>query len=155
MTCVVYVSEYFSPETTSLPENVQTQQIPVKNQKGEDTEITKLVYKIETENFHEESILLQIPLSLREEYRYPVEETSYLLVQDEPLQKDCDGAGTALLVKENGSTQILAEGISPILTVEAAKADMTLSVTSETEEMKCRKNHPLSGRSCEYRGSGS
>lgn len=75
VTCVVYVSEYFSPETTSLPENVQTQQIPVKNQKGEDTEITKLVYKIETENFHEESILLQIPLSLREEYRYPVEES--------------------------------------------------------------------------------
>lgn len=25
VTCVVYVSEYFSPETTSLPENVQTQ----------------------------------------------------------------------------------------------------------------------------------
>ena len=139
VTCVVYVSEYFSPETTSLPENVQTQQIPVKNQKGEDTEITKLVYKIETENFHEESILLQIPLSLREEYRYPVEETSYLLVQDEPLQKDCDGAGTALLVKENGSTQILAERISPILIVEAAKADMILSVTSETEEMKAGK----------------
>lgn len=139
VTCVVYVSEYFSPETTSLPENVQTQQIPVKNQKGEDTEITKLVYKIETENFHEESILLQIPLSLREEYRYPVEETSYLLVQDEPLQKDCGGAGTVLLVEENGSTQTLAEGISPTLTVEAAKADMTLSVTSETEEMKAGK----------------
>ena len=139
VTCVVYVSEYFFPETTSLPENVQIQQIPVKNQKGEDTEITKLVYKIETENFHEESILLQIPMSLREEYRYPVEEASYLLVQDEPLQKDCDGAGTALLVKENGSTQILAEGISPILTVEAVKADMTLSVTSETEEMKAGK----------------
>lgn len=139
VTCVVYVSEYFSPETTSLPENVQTQQIPVKNQKGEDTEITKLVYKIETENFHEESILLQIPMSLREEYRYPVEEASYLLVQDEPLQKDCGGAGTVLLVEENGSTQTLAEGISPILTVKAARADMTLSVTSETEEMKAGK----------------
>lgn len=139
VTCVVYVSEYFSPETTSLPENVQTQQIPVKNQKGEDTEITKLVYKIETENFHEESILLQIPMSLREEYRYPVEEASYLLVQDEPLQKDCGGAGTVLLVEENGSTQTLAEGISPILTVKAARAGMTLSVTSETEEMKAGK----------------
>lgn len=139
VTCVVYVSEYFSTETASLPENVQIQQIPVKNQKGEDTEITKLVYKIETENFHEESILLQIPMSLREEYRYPVEEASYLLVQDEPLQKDCGGAGTVLLVEENGSTQTLAEGISPILTVKAAKADMTLSVTSETEEMKAGK----------------
>lgn len=139
VTCVVYVSEYFSTETASLPENVQIQQIPVKNQKGEDTEITKLVYKIETENFHEESILLQIPMSLREEYRYPVEEASYLLVQDEPLQKDCGGAGTVLLVEENGSTQTLAEGISPILTVKAARADMTLSVTSETEEMKAGK----------------
>lgn len=139
VTCVVYASEYFSTETASLPENVQIQQIPVKNQKGEDTEITKLVYKIETENFHEESILLQIPMSLREEYRYPVEEASYLLVQDEPLQKDCGGAGTVLLVEENGSTQTLAEGISPILTVKAARADMTLSVTSETEEMKAGK----------------
>lgn len=139
VTCVVYVSEYFSTETASLLENVQIQQIPVKNQKGEDTEITKLVYKIETENFHEESILLQIPMSLREEYRYPVEEASYLLVQDEPLQKDCGGAGTVLLVEENGSTQTLAEGISPILTVKAARADMTLSVTSETEEMKAGK----------------
>lgn len=139
VTCVVYVSEYFSTETASLPENVQIQQIPVKNQKGEDTEITKLVYKIETENFHEEFILLQIPMSLREEYRYPVEEASYLLVQDEPLQKDCGGAGTVLLVEENGSTQTLAEGISPILTVKAARADMTLSVTSETEEMKAGK----------------
>lgn len=139
VTCVVYVSEYFSTETASLPENVQIQQIPVKNQKGEDTEITKLVYKIETENFHEESILLQIPMSLREEYRYPVEEASYLLVQDEPLQKDCGGAGTVLLVEENGSTQTFAEGISPILTVKAARADMTLSVTSETEEMKAGK----------------
>lgn len=139
VTCVVYVSEYFSTETASLPENVQIQQIPVKNQKGEDTEITKLVYKIETENFHEEFILLQIPMSLREEYRYPVEEASYLLVQDEPLQKDCGGAGTVLLVEENGGTQTLAEGISPILTVKAARADMTLSVTSETEEMKAGK----------------
>lgn len=139
VTCVVYVSEYFSTETASLPENVQIQQIPVKNQKGEDTEITKLVYKIETENFHEESILLQIPMSLREEYRYPVEEASYLLVQDEPLQKNCGGAGTVLLVEENGSTQTLAEGISPIFTVKAARADMTLSVTSETEEMKAGK----------------
>lgn len=78
-------------------------------------------------------------MSLREEYRYPVEEASYLLVQDEPLQKDCGGAGTVLLVEENGSTQTLAEGISPILTVKAARADMTLSVTSETEEMKAGK----------------
>lgn len=139
ITCAVYVSEYFSPEISALPEGVQTQRIPVKNQKGENTEITKLLYSIEGENLQEDSVLLQIPLSLRPEYRYPVEAVSYPLVQDEPLEKDCGGAGTFLFVQENGNARILTEGSSPSLDVEAAKADMILSVTSETEEMKAGK----------------
>ena len=65
----------------------------------------------------EETLSLRIPLTLREEYRYPAEASSYSLVQDEPLKKDRNSAGTFLLMEENEETQILAEGISPSLDV--------------------------------------
>ena len=42
-------------------------------------------------------------------------------------------------MEENEETQILAEGISPSLDVEAAQEDMNLTVTSETKEMKAGK----------------
>lgn len=99
----------------------------------------KLEYKIDTENMPEEAFSLRIPLTLREEYRYPAEASGYSLVQDEPLKKDRNGAGTFLLMEENEETQILAEGISPSLDVEAAQADMNVEVASETKEMKAGK----------------
>ena len=42
-------------------------------------------------------------------------------------------------MEENEETQILAEGISPSLDVEAAQADMNVAVASETKEMKAGK----------------
>lgn len=138
-TLITYISEYFSPEISELPGDISVTPITIKNQKGKSTEITKLEYKIDTENMPEEALSLRIPLTLREEYRYPAEASSYSLVQDEPLKKDRGGAGSFLLMEENEETQILAEGISPSLDVEAAQEDMNLTVTSETKEMKAGK----------------
>ena len=138
-TLITYISEYFSPEISELPGDISVTPITIKNQKGKSTEITKLEYKIDTENMPEEALSLRIPLTLREEYRYPAEASSYSLVQDEPLKKDRNGAGTFLLMEENEETQILAEGISSSLDVEAAQEDMNLTVTSETKEMKAGK----------------
>lgn len=138
-TLITYISEYFSPEISELPGDISVTPITIKNQKGKSTEITKLEYKIDTENMPEEAFSLRIPLTLREEYRYPAEASSYSLVQDEPLKKDRNGAGSFLLMEENEETQILAEGISPSLDVEAAQEDMNLTVTSETKEMKAGK----------------
>ncbi len=138
-TLITYISEYFSPEISELPGDISVIPITIKNQKGKSTEITKLEYKIDTENMPEEALSLRIPLTLREEYRYPAEASSYSLVQDEPLKKDRGGAGSFLLMEENEETQILAEGISPSLDVEAAQEDMNLTVTSETKEMKAGK----------------
>ena len=43
------------------------------------------------------------------------------MIQEEPLQKDCTGAGTFLMTEENGEELVIAEGISPMLDVEAAE----------------------------------
>lgn len=139
LTLVTYISEYFWTEITELPGDISVTPITIKNQKGKNTEIMKLEYKIDTENMPEEAFSLRIPLTLREEYRYPAEASGYSLVQDEPLKKDRNGAGTFLLIEENEETQILAEGISPSLDVEAAQADMNVEVASETKEMKAGK----------------
>ncbi len=139
LTLVTYISEYFLPETEELPGDISATAITIKNKKGESTEITKLECEIGTEELLEGAFSLRIPLTLREEYRYPAEASSYSLVQDEPLEKDRSGAGTFLLMEEDGETGLLAEGISPSLEIEAAQAEMNLALTSETKEMKAGK----------------
>ena len=100
LTLITYISEYFSPEISEIPGDISVTPITIKNQKGKSIEIIKLEYKINTENMPEETLSLRIPLTLREEYRYPAEASSYSLVQDEPLKKDRNSAGTFLLMEK-------------------------------------------------------
>lgn len=136
LTLVTYISEYFVPETDSVPKNMAAQQISVRSQSGEATEITKLKIMLNVEQDGQDEIFFRIPLILRQEYRFPAEKSSYPVTQEEPLQKDCTGAGTFLLTEENGEELVIAEGIAPMLDVEAAEADMELSVTEQNEKMK-------------------
>ena len=136
LTLVTYISEYFVPETDSVPKNMAAQQISVRSQSGEATEITKLESVLNVEQNGQDEIFFRIPLILRQEYRFPAEKSSYPVTQEEPLQKDCTGAGTFLMTEENGEELVIAEGISPMLDVEAAEADMELSVIAQNEKMK-------------------
>lgn len=136
LTLVTYISEYFVPETDSVPKNMAAQQISVRSQSGEATEITKLESVLNVEQNGQDEIFFRIPLILRQEYRFPAEKSSYPVTQEGPLQKDCTGAGTFLMTEENGEELVIAEGISPMLDVEAAEADMELSVTAQNEKMK-------------------
>ena len=136
LTLVTYISEYFVPKTDSVPKNMAAQQIFVRSQSGEATEITKLKIMLNVEQDGQDEIFFRIPLILRQEYRFPAEKSSYPVTQEEPLQKDCTGAGTFLLTEENGQELVIAEGIAPMLDVEAAEADMELSVTAQNEKMK-------------------
>lgn len=136
LTLVTYISEYFVPETDSVPKNMAAQQISVRSQSGEDTEITKLESVLNVEQNGQDEIFFRIPLILRQEYRFPAEKSSYPVTQEEPLQKDCTGAGTFLMTEENGEELVIAEGISPMLDVEAAEADMELSVIAQNKKMK-------------------
>lgn len=136
LTLVTYISEYFVPETDSVTKNMAAQQISVRSQSGEATEITKLESVLNVEQNGQDEIFFRIPLILRQEYRFPAEKSSYPVTQEEPLQKDCTGAGTFLMTEENGEELVIAEGISPMLDVEAAEADMELSVIAQNEKMK-------------------
>ena len=136
LTLVTYISEYFVPETDSVPKNMAAQQISVRSQSGEVTEITKLESVLNVEQNGQDEIFFRIPLILRQEYRFPAEKSSYPVTQEEPLQKDCTGAGTFLMTEENGEKLVIAEGISPMLDVEAAEADMELSVIAQHKKMK-------------------
>ena len=136
LTLVTYISEYFVPETDSVPKNMAAQQISVRSQSGEATEITKLKIMLNVEQDGQDELFFRIPLILRQEYRFPAEKSSYPVTQEEPLQKDCTGAGTFLMTEENGEELVIAEGIAPILDVEAAEADMELSVTAQNGKMK-------------------
>lgn len=136
LTLVTYISEYFVPETDSVPKNMAAQQISVRSQSGEATEITKLESVLNVEKNGQDEIFFRIPLILRQEYRFPAKKSSYPVTQEEPLQKDCTGAGTFLMTEENGEELVIAEGISPMLDVEAAEADMELSVIAQNKKMK-------------------
>lgn len=136
LTLVTYISEYFVPKTDSVPKNMAAQQISVRSQSGEATEITKLKIMLNVEQDGQDENFFRIPLILRQEYRFPAEKSSYPVTQEEPLQKDCTGAGTFLLTEENGQELVIAEGISPMLDVESAEADMELSVTAQNGKMK-------------------
>ncbi len=103
----------------------------------------------------QDEIFFRIPLILRQEYRFPAEKSSYPVTQEEPLQKDCTGAGTFLMTEENGEELVIAEGISPMLDVEAAEADMELSVIAQNGKNESRADHPLSGGDSQYRKAGS
>ena len=131
------------------------QQISVRSQSGEATEITKLESVLNVEQNGQDEIFFRIPLILRQEYRFPAEKSSYPVIQEEPLQKDCTGAGTFLMTEENGEKLVIAEGISPMLDVEAAEADMELSVIAQNKKNESRADHPLSGRDSQYRKAGS
>ena len=144
LTLVTYISEYFVPETDSVPKNMAAQQISVRSQSGEATEITKLESVLNVEQNGQDEIFFRIPLILRQEYRFPAEKSSYPVIQEEPLQKDCTGAGTFLMTEENGEKLVIAEGISPMLDVEAAEADMELSVIAQNKKMKAIKADILS-----------
>ena len=69
LTLVTYISEYFVPKTDSVPKNMAAQQIFVRSQSGEATEITKLKIMLNVEQDGQDEIFFRIPLILRQEYR--------------------------------------------------------------------------------------
>ncbi len=139
LTLVTYISEYFVPETDSVPKNMAAQQISVRSQSGEATEITKLESVLNVEQNGQDEIFFRIPLILRQEYRFPAEKSSYPVTQEEPLQKDCTGAGTFLMTEENGEELVIAEGSRLCWTWRLLRLIWNCSVIAQNKKMKAGK----------------
>ena len=74
------LSEYFQPETEfKIPDKGMSEEIPVVTKDGRETTITRFVWKIDSEEIEKE---WNIPIRLREEYRFPLEEKSFPVCQD-------------------------------------------------------------------------
>ncbi len=74
------LSEYFQPEVEfKAPDEGLSEEIPVVTKDGRETTITRFVWKIDSEEVEKE---WNIPIRLREEYRFPLEEKSFPVCQD-------------------------------------------------------------------------
>lgn len=131
-----YISEYFQLNTASVPQGCIIEEIPVRNQKGEDTYITKFTYPINISENTEDIISLSLPVALREEYRINVMETLYPVSQDEPLMKDRTGTGAFLMEKYEGAENSVVSLTSPELSVKASVCDYLAELQADVSETK-------------------
>ena len=77
-------------------------------------------------------------------FPYPADPAAGIPFSGREKQLSCDSGGTAseglyrcgnlLMTEENGEELVIAEGISPMLDVEAAEADMELSVIAQNKK---------------------
>lgn len=131
-----YISEYFQIEEAQVPAGTQMETVVIRNQKGEETELTKLNYLVELSEVTEDSFQITFPVVLREEYQVSAVTASYPVCQDEPLQKDRSGMGTYFWGYAGGVENVLEECPSEKLSVKAAEAGTTAVLQADEEQVR-------------------
>lgn len=124
------ISEYFTLDQTLLSGAYQTEEIPVRNQNGEQIPAVKVTIPVYPETMGEDYFCAKIPVTLREEYRIAAEERGY------PTSYDGAGNGTVLIQKKGTEIQTLAQAASASLSVKASQADFRLSLTADAANIK-------------------
>ena len=66
-----YISEYFQVEETGLKYDMQAESVKIQNQKGQETEITKLTCEVPVKDAQADTLRLKIPDSMRENEEFP------------------------------------------------------------------------------------
>lgn len=133
-----YISEYFEPADLEAPlwASVQTEKISIQDQNGENTQITKITCPVEISESTGDSFELTFPIMLREKYQKNASQQSYLLTQEEPLQKDRQGAGSFFWQKTDEGESVQAAGEPCQLQVKAASAAMTMELQADTKQVR-------------------
>lgn len=133
-----YISEYFEPTDLEAPlwASVQTENISIQDQNGENTQITKITCPVEISESTGDSFELTFPIMLREKYQKNASQQSYILTQEEPLHKDRQGAGSFFWQKADEGEIMVAAGESCQLRVKAANAAMTMELQADSEQVR-------------------
>lgn len=133
-----YISEYFEPVDLEAPlwASVQTENISIQDQNGENTQITKITCLVEVSESTGDSFELTFPIMLREKYQKNALQQSYLLTQEEPLQKDRQGAGCFFWQKTDEGESVMAAGEPSQLQVKAANAAMMMELQADTRQAR-------------------
>lgn len=131
---VLWLSEYFQPDLpTSLPEGCLMEEMPVQTADGRSASIYGFRYKI---NPGETEKILEIPVSLRREYRYPLENRTVSTCQDAPLEKGVENLcqGGVYIVEKSGDSQcIICQTTSDFLEIPAGTANFSVEVSPQEE----------------------
>ena len=145
-----YLSEYFILDQTGggLPYGIYTEEIPVITQIGIETTISKLYYTFTEADLEQDHVIISIPVTLREEYRYAETKTLFPVFQDSPLTVNLNGEQTsglyASVVEEvetnlfsgEESRKLLIQSKAPELLARAGKFDFFMELSQEKENPK-------------------
>ncbi|MDO4337002.1 MAG: hypothetical protein Q4C91_02830 [Eubacteriales bacterium] len=124
------ISEYFTLDLTLLSGAYETEEVPIRNQNGEQMPAGKVMIPVYPEAMGEDYFCAKIPVILREEYRIAAEEREY------PVSYDREGNTAVLIQKNGGETQTLARADQSSLSVKASQADFRLSLTADAANIK-------------------
>ena len=139
-----YISEYFQVEESGLKYDMQAEPVHIQNQKGKETEITKLTCEVQLDD-EKDTFSLRILVTLREEYRISPVSVSYPVCQDEPLEKDQDSpnsTGVYFISRTGDSDEVLAVSPSASLEVAAAKTGITAVLKQSISEVRAGQSVP-------------
>ena len=134
---VDYVSEYFEVVADSLPDNCTTEQLTVSGQDGSPVVLTKLIWQIELPCT--EKITGDFQIDLKPAFRNPQKEITLPVSQDEPLEKDCSGAGMFLVEKREQESRTVAQAPLCVLVSSPEKqntAEIYLELKSSAEAVR-------------------
>ncbi len=148
-----YLSEYFILDQTGggLPYGIYTEEIPVITQIGIETTISKLYYTFTEADLEQDHVIISIPVTLREEYRYAETKTLFPVFQDSPLTVNLNGEQAsglyASVVEEvetnlfsgEESRKLLIQSKAPELLARAGKLDFSMELSQEKENPKARE----------------
>ena len=145
-----YLSEYFILDQTGggLPYGIYTEEIPVITQIGIGTMISKLSYTFTEADLEQDHVIISIPVTLREEYRYAETKTLFPVFQDSPLTVNLNGEQAsglyASVVEEvetnlfsgEESRKLLIQSKGSELLARAGKLDFSMELSQEKENPK-------------------
>lgn len=131
-----YISEYFQVDESGLKHDMKAESVQIQNQKGEETEITKLICEVPKPDENTDTFILIIPVSLRTQYRISPVAVNYPVCQDAPLNKDQETTGAYFWMKTAEESKILSAAEPAVLTVAEAKTELTAELQQSAAEVR-------------------
>ena len=135
---VVWLSEYFQPDASFMaPEGCLKEELPIETADGRSSSITGFRWKI---NPGEQGKQLKIPVTLRDEYRFPAEKHTVPTCQDilhanGAISGEENGGGVYIVKKVENEKTILCKALSKNLEIPAAHKDFSVEMEAKEKAL--------------------
>lgn len=135
---VVWLSEYFQPDASFVaPEGCLKEELPIETADGRSSSITGFRWKI---NPGEQGKQLKIPVTLRDEYRFPAEKHTVPTCQDilhanGAISGEENGGGVYIVKKVENEKTILCKALSKNLEIPAAQMDFSVEMEAKEKAL--------------------